>query len=192
MPSTKRWLLCVDLNAYMYIYMSYIWSKIKYFKCLLCASDSIYFWHRNGCSCASVKVFETDNVSIWCGLEPLTFGFMPNAPRGAGDIRLKEWRDWVNGLGSQPAQICQLVDLCRLAGKDGLGPNAAGFRVPADARLPILHASYPLVPWRHWPPLAFPVGARVQQCRVNVRWEYGWTHGLGTKIKNTISFIVAL
>ena len=114
------------------------------------------------------------------------------APRRAGDIRLKEWRDWVNGLGSQPARICQLGDLCRLAGKDGQGPSAAGFRVPADARLPILHASYPLVPWRLWPPLAFPLGARVQQRRVNIRWEYGRTHVLGTKIRNHQSFIVAL
>ena len=106
------------------------------------------------------------------------------APRGACDIRLKECRDWVNGLGSQPTQICQLVDLCRLAGKDGRGPSAAGFWVSADARLPILHASYPLVPWRLWPSLAFPVGAWVQQRRVNVIWEYGWTHVLGTRIRN--------
>ena len=27
----------------------------------------------------SVKVFETENVSTWGGLEPPTFGFMPNA-----------------------------------------------------------------------------------------------------------------
>ena len=26
-----------------------------------------------------VKVFETENVSTWGGLEPPTFGFMPNA-----------------------------------------------------------------------------------------------------------------
>ena len=30
-------------------------------------------------SCESVKVFETENVSTWGGLEPPTFGFMPNA-----------------------------------------------------------------------------------------------------------------
>ena len=29
-----------------------------------------------------------------------------------------------------------------------------------------------------------PVGARVQQRRVNVRWEYGRTHVLGTEIRN--------
>ena len=33
----------------------------------------------NGCSCESVKVFETENVSTWEGLEPPTSGFMPNA-----------------------------------------------------------------------------------------------------------------
>ena len=37
------------------------------------------FWHTNGCSCESVKVFETENVSTWGALEPPTFGFMPNA-----------------------------------------------------------------------------------------------------------------
>ena len=40
---------------------------------------SIHFQHTNGCSCESVKVFETENVSTWGGLEPPTFGFMPNA-----------------------------------------------------------------------------------------------------------------
>ena len=35
--------------------------------------------YTNGCSCESVKVFETENVSTWGGLEPPTFGFMPNA-----------------------------------------------------------------------------------------------------------------
>ena len=29
-----------------------------------------------------------------------------------------------------------------------------------------------------------PVGARVRQRRVNVRWEYGRTHVLGTEIRN--------
>ena len=31
------------------------------------------------CSWESVKVFETENISTWGGLEPPTFGFMPNA-----------------------------------------------------------------------------------------------------------------
>ena len=38
-----------------------------------------FFWQTNGCFCESVKVFETENVSTWVGLEPPTFGFMPNA-----------------------------------------------------------------------------------------------------------------
>ena len=41
--------------------------------------NSIHFWHTNGCSCESVKFFETENVSTWEGLEPPTFGFMLNA-----------------------------------------------------------------------------------------------------------------
>ena len=41
--------------------------------------NSIHFWHTNGCSCESVKVFETENVSTWEGLEPPTFRFMSNA-----------------------------------------------------------------------------------------------------------------
>ena len=44
----------------------------------MCADNSIHFRHTNGCSCKSVKVFETANVSTWGGLEPPTFGFMPN------------------------------------------------------------------------------------------------------------------
>ena len=49
-------------------------------KCKLCAGNSIHFRHTNRGSFASVKVFETENVSTWRGLEPPTFGFMPNAP----------------------------------------------------------------------------------------------------------------
>ena len=37
---------------------------------------SIYLRHTNGCSFELVKVFETENVSTWVGLEPPTFGFM--------------------------------------------------------------------------------------------------------------------
>ena len=47
--------------------------------CLLCAGNSIHFRQTNGCSCESVKAFETENVSTWGGLEPPTFGFIPNA-----------------------------------------------------------------------------------------------------------------
>ena len=41
--------------------------------------NSIHFRHTNGCSWESVKVFETENVSTWGGLEPPAFGLMPNA-----------------------------------------------------------------------------------------------------------------
>ena len=44
-----------------------------------CAGNSIHFRHTNGCPCGSVKVFETENVSTWGGLEPPAFGLMPNA-----------------------------------------------------------------------------------------------------------------
>ena len=42
--------------------------------------SSIHFRHTKGCSCESVNVLETENVSTWWGLEPPTFGFMQNAP----------------------------------------------------------------------------------------------------------------
>ena len=41
--------------------------------------NAIRFRHTNGCSCESIKVFETENLSTWGELEPPTFGFMPNA-----------------------------------------------------------------------------------------------------------------
>ena len=46
---------------------------------MLTVRNSIHFWHTNGCSCESVKDFETENASTWEGLEPPTFGFTPNA-----------------------------------------------------------------------------------------------------------------
>ena len=45
----------------------------------MCEGNSIHFRHTNGCSWESVKIFETENISTWEGLEPPTFGFMPNA-----------------------------------------------------------------------------------------------------------------
>ena len=47
------------------IFVIYFWSKVN-------------IWTVN-CAWAAVKVFETDNVSTWEGLEPPIFGFMPNA-----------------------------------------------------------------------------------------------------------------
>ena len=46
---------------------------------ILTVRNSIHFRHTNGCSCESVKDFETENISTSGGLEPPTFGFMPNA-----------------------------------------------------------------------------------------------------------------
>ena len=46
---------------------------------LTVCGNSIHFWHANGFSCESVKVFETENISTWGGLEPPIFGFMANA-----------------------------------------------------------------------------------------------------------------
>ena len=39
---------------------------------------SVHFWLTNGCSCESVKVFETENVSTQGELEPPTFAVMLN------------------------------------------------------------------------------------------------------------------
>ena len=53
--------------------------KVKLtFESYLCVANGIHFRHTNGCSCESVKVFETENVLTWEGLETPTFGFMPN------------------------------------------------------------------------------------------------------------------
>ena len=41
--------------------------------------NSIHVRHTNGCSCESVKVFETENVSTWEGHKPPICEFMPNA-----------------------------------------------------------------------------------------------------------------
>ena len=43
------------------------------------AGNTIHFRHTSWCSCESVKVFETQNVSTWGELEPPTFEFVPNA-----------------------------------------------------------------------------------------------------------------
>ena len=51
--------------------------NIWYINCAR-ATNSIHFWHKNECSCKSVKVFETENISTWGGLKPTIFGFMPN------------------------------------------------------------------------------------------------------------------
>ena len=48
-------------------------------KWYLCSGNSIHYRHTNGCSFESVKIFQTENVSTWGGLEPPIFGLMPNA-----------------------------------------------------------------------------------------------------------------
>ena len=64
---------------YIYIYI-YIWSKVNiWFVNCAQAAAFIFDTRTGGCSCESVKVFETENVSTWGGLEPPIFGFMPNA-----------------------------------------------------------------------------------------------------------------
>ena len=57
----------------------YIFEVKLTFESKLCVGNSMHFCHINRCSYDSVKVFETENVSTWEGLEPPTFGFMPNA-----------------------------------------------------------------------------------------------------------------
>ena len=47
-------------------------------KCYLCVAKGIHFRYTNWCSCESVKVFETEDVLTWEGLETPTFGFMSN------------------------------------------------------------------------------------------------------------------
>ena len=46
---------------------------------LLCAGNSTRFRPMSWRSYESVEVSETENVSTWGGLEPLTVGFMSNA-----------------------------------------------------------------------------------------------------------------
>ena len=64
------------ISTYLYIY---IYEVKLTFEMLTVRGNSIHFRHTNGCSFESVKVFETENVSTWGGIEPATFGFMPNA-----------------------------------------------------------------------------------------------------------------
>ena len=54
------------------------WSKVNIWN-VNCAWATAFIFETNRCSCESVKVFETENVSTWGGHEPPTFGFMLNA-----------------------------------------------------------------------------------------------------------------
>ena len=55
------------------------WSKINILNINCAQATAFISWHTNGCSCESVKVFETESVSAWGRLEPPIFGFMLNA-----------------------------------------------------------------------------------------------------------------
>ena len=56
-----------------------IFEVMLTFELLTVRGQQHSFLPTNGCSCESVKVFDTENVSTWGALEPPTFGFMPNA-----------------------------------------------------------------------------------------------------------------
>ena len=56
----------------------YFLSKVNIWS-VNCVRAKHSFSPRERCSCESVKVFETENVSTWRGLELPTFRFMPNA-----------------------------------------------------------------------------------------------------------------
>ena len=80
---SRRFLLtyiCLDINLgnLGVAVIEIFWSKVNIWN-VNCLRNSIHFRYTNGCSCESVKVFETENVSTWKWLEPPTFGFMPNA-----------------------------------------------------------------------------------------------------------------
>ena len=47
----------------------------------VCRQQHSFLTHQSvfGCSCESVQIFYTENISTWGGLQPPIFGFMPNA-----------------------------------------------------------------------------------------------------------------
>ena len=64
-------------NRQSYLYVIRNWDMHPYNNSTLHKATAFIF--DTTLSCDSVKVFETENVSTWEGLEPPTFGFMPNA-----------------------------------------------------------------------------------------------------------------
>ena len=73
------WSLILRISSPNYTYLCSIFEVKLTFHMLTVCGNSIHFRLTNGCSCESAKVFETENISTWGGLEPPTFGFMPNA-----------------------------------------------------------------------------------------------------------------
>ena len=66
-----------NASASVHILFVYLfWSKVNIWNVNCARTTAFIFDTRTG---ESVKVFETENVSTWGGLEPSTFGFMPNA-----------------------------------------------------------------------------------------------------------------
>ena len=54
----------------------YFWSKVNIWNIICAQATALVFDARTD---VLEKVFETENVSTWGGLEPPIFGFMPNA-----------------------------------------------------------------------------------------------------------------
>ena len=83
----KRQLQIATNFIYIYIYINmcvcvcvykYIWSKVNIGN-VNCARQQHSFSTHERMFLWKCQVFETENVSTWEGLEPSTFGFMPNA-----------------------------------------------------------------------------------------------------------------
>ena len=72
-----RHLLCHVVEYWLWRYR-YFLSKVNIWY-VNCARATAFIFDTQTDVSESVKVFETENVSTWGGLEPPTFGFMPNA-----------------------------------------------------------------------------------------------------------------
>ena len=57
----------------------YFWSKVNIWNVNCARATAFIFDTRTGVLVKVSKLFETENVSTWSGLEPPIFGFMPNA-----------------------------------------------------------------------------------------------------------------
>ena len=59
-----------------YIYVCVCVCAVKFTFEMLTVQDCIHFRITNGCSCESVKVLETENISTWGALEPPIIRYM--------------------------------------------------------------------------------------------------------------------